>query len=317
MSDDQQTSNDEILESQIMAEFAIPPKIGFLRTIANWIKREPFGTLGAILIFVMVFVSVAAPVLGTSDPMGFGVDILKAPSGDHFFGTDRTGKDLWSRVLYGGRISLKIGIATVLIGTFAGTVLALMAGFLGGFVDFILGRITDILFAIPAFLLALTLSTSLGNDIPDLPGIPSGEFVVIIAISVGFMPGIFRIMRGLVLEQRGTQYVEAAEVTGASPVRIMVRHILPNMAGLLIVATSITLPAAILTESALSFLGAGVPPGSPSWGADLSGAARTYMIRAPWLAIFPGLALSLTVFGFNIFGDALRDTLDPRLRGKI
>ena len=208
-------------------------------------------------------------------------------------------------------------INTVIIGTFVGTAMALLAGFLGGVVDFVLGRITDILFAIPAFLLALTLSTSIGADMPDLPGVPAGEVVVIIAISVGFMPGVFRIMRGLVLEQRGTMYVEAAQVIGASQTRIMARHILPNMLGLMIVTTSITLPAAILTESALSFLGAGVPPGSPSWGADLSGASRTFLIRAPWLAIFPGLALSLTVFGFNVFGDALRDTLDPRLRGKI
>jgi ABC-type dipeptide/oligopeptide/nickel transport system permease subunit len=309
--------NTPINEAEILESFAVPPRTGRFKTVLNWIVREPFGTLGAFLIMLMVFVSVFAPVLNTTDPMGFGVDILQAPSVDHFFGTDRTGKDLWSRVLYGGRISLKIGLATVIIGTFAGTVFALLAGFFGGFVDFIFGRITDILFAVPTFLLALTLSTSIGADMPDLPGIPSGELVVIIAISVGFMPGIFRIMRGLVLEQRGTEYVLAAEVTGASQTRIMARHILPNMLGLMIVATSITLPAAILTESALSFLGAGVPPGSPSWGADLSGASRTYLMRAPWLAVFPGLALSLTVFGFNIFGDALRDTLDPRLRGKI
>ena len=313
----EQSESTELNEDEILNSFAVPPRVGRFKSILNWMIREPFGTLGALLIFTMFFVSVAAPVLHTTDPMGFGMDILQGPSSEHFFGTDRTGKDTWSRVLYGGRISLKIGIATVIIGTFVGTAMALLAGFLGGVVDFILGRITDILFAIPAFLLALTLSTSIGADMPDLPGVPAGEVVVIIAISVGFMPGVFRIMRGLVLEQRGTMYVEAAEVIGASQTRIMARHILPNMLGLMIVTTSITLPAAILTESALSFLGAGVPPGSPSWGADLSGASRTFLIRAPWLAIFPGLALSLTVFGFNVFGDALRDTLDPRLRGKI
>ena len=143
------------------------------------------------------------------------------------------------------------------------------------------------------------------------------EFTLVLAISAGFLPGTYRIMRGLVLEQRASQYVEAARVVGANNVRIMARHILPNMAGLMIVVTSISLPAAILAESGLSFLGVGVPVGTPSWGADLSGSSRQFFIRAPYLAIFPGLALSITVFGFNVFGDALRDTLDPRLRGVI
>ena len=293
----------------------MPPRQRF--NPIRWARREPFGALGFTLIALIGFGALAAPILYTTDPQAFGSDILKGPSWDHLFGTTRQGKDVWSRVLFGGRISLKIGIATVILGTMGGTALALLSAYAGGVVDFVVGRITDIIISIPAILFALTLRASVGSDLPDLPGLPSGELTLVVAISVVFMPGIYRIMRGLVLEQRQSQYVEAAQLIGASNLRIMARHILPNMLGLMIVMTSVTLPAAILTESSLSFLGVGVPVGTPSWGADLSGQARQFFIANPWIAIFPGLALSITVFGFNIFGDALRDSLDPRLRGRI
>ncbi len=302
-------------DDALLAEYAIPPRQRF--NPLRWARREPFGALGAVLIAIVVFGAVFAPVLNTVDPKGFGPDSLESPSSDHFFGTTARGKDVYSRVLYGGRISLKIGLATVLLGTVAGTALALLSAYAGGVVDFAVGRLADMIIAIPGILLALTLRTSIGGDLPDLPGLSQGELTLVLAISIFFMPGTYRIMRGLVLEQRESQYVESARVVGASNIRIMWRHIAPNMAGLMIVVTSISLPAAILTESSLSFLGVGVPVGTPSWGADLSGSSRQFFIQAPWLAIFPGLALSITVFGFNIFGDALRDSLDPRLRGRI
>ena len=296
-------------------EYAIPPKQRF--NPLRWVRREPVGALGVFLILLIGFGAAFAPYLNTVNPQSleaFSPDVLESPSVDHFFGTDKTGKDMWSIVLYGGRVSLKIGVATVLIGTVAGTLLALIAGFLGGIVDFSFSRVADILIAFPAILFALTIDTVFAEDLPDLPALSGEEFARALAISLVFMPSAFRIMRGSVLEQRSTQYVEAALVVGASRWRIMLRHILPNITGLMIVLTTISLPAAIITEATLAFLlGSHVP----SWGAQLSGESRVFFTRAPWLAIFPGAALSLTVFAFNIFGDSLRDTLDPRLRGRI
>ncbi len=305
-----------ISESALAIEYAIPPRQRF--NPVHWIRREPFGAFGLLLILIVAFGSGAAPLLNTVDPQRFGAGpALGAPNGDNWFGTTARGKDLWSRVLYGGRVSLKVGVATVLIGTLAGTIIALLAAYAGGVVDFAVGRVADMIIAIPGILLALTLYSAIGEDLPDLPGLPRQEFTLVIAISAFFMPGTYRIMRGMVLELREAQYVESAQVVGASNFRIMWRHITPNMVGLMIVITSISLPAAILVEASLSFLGLGVEPGTPSWGADLSGDSQKFFIRGWWLAIFPGLALSMTVFGFNIFGDSLRDTLDPRLRGRI
>ncbi len=296
----------------------IPPRRSRTRWIRTFIRREPLGTIGAVLILLIVLAALAAPLVTTDNPQAFSAEVLKSPSADHFFGTTREGKDVYARVVYGARVSLKVGVATVLISLLGGTALALVAGFLGGAVDWILSRLAEILITFPAILFALTIRTSFGKDIPEnLPGISRGELLVIIAICVVFTPVIFRVMRGAVLEQRNALYIESARVLGASQVRIMVRHILPNLAGLMIILTSTTLPAAILLESGLSFLGVGVEVGTPSWGADLSGSARSFFARAPWIAVFPGLALSIAVLAFNLLGDSLRDTLDPRLRGKI
>lgn len=296
----------------------LPPTRSRTRWIRNFIRREPLGTIGAVLILIIVLAAVSAPLVTTDNPQAFSADVLKSPSTDHFFGTTREGKDVYSRVVYGARVSLKVGVATVVISLLGGTALALVAGFLGGAVDWILSRLAEILITFPAILFALTIRTSFGKDIPEnLPGISRGELLVIIAICVVFTPVIFRVMRGAVLEQRNALYIESARVLGASQMRIMVRHILPNLAGLMIILTSTTLPAAILLESGLSFLGVGVEVGTPSWGADLSGSARSFFARAPWIAVFPGLALSIAVLAFNLLGDSLRDTLDPRLRGKI
>lgn len=296
-------------------EYAIPPRQRF--NPLRWARREPAGALGVLLILIVAFGAAFAPFLRTTNPQtleAFTANVLEGPSADAFFGTDRQGKDVWSSVLYGGRISLKIGVATVLVGTVGGTLLALLAGFLGGVVDFAFSRIADMIIAIPALLLALTIDVVLGEQLPDLPALPKEELGRVLAISLFFMPSAFRIMRGSVLEQRSAQYVEAATLIGSGQLRIMLRHILPNITGLLIVLTTISLPAAIITEATLSFL---LGSDAPSWGAELSGDSRRFFTRAQWIAIFPGLALSITVFAFNIFGDSVRDTLDPRLRGRI
>lgn len=312
-----QATDAPLSEATMALEYGIPPKQRF--NPFRWMRREPLGAFGLALIIIVSVGAAFAPLLNTfPDPREQGLGPpLTGPSADHWFGTDRFGKDVWTRVLHGGRISLKIGVATVLIGTVAGTLVALLTAFTGGAVDFVVGRLVDVIIAIPSILLALVLYTAVGQDLPDLPVLPRQEFVLVIAIASFFMPGTYRIMRGMVLELREQQYVEAARVVGAANFRIMWRHIAPNMVGLMIVITSISLPAAILAEASLSFLGVGVEAGTPSWGADLSGTTRTYFIRGPWLAIFPGLALAITVFGFNVFGDSLRDTLDPRLRGRI
>ena len=294
----------------------LPPP-GRFRSVKRFIRTQPFGVAGLVLLLIVVVGSLFAPLITSHDPQQFSGDVLLAPSLDHPFGTTRDGKDVFARVLYGGRVSLKVGVAVVVISIIGGTTLALLAGYLGGAVDFLLSRIAELLVSFPAILLALTLRTSIGDDVPDFAFVSQGEILVIVSICILFTPGIFRIMRGAVLEQRGGQYVEAARVVGATESRIMLRHLLPNLAGLMIVVTSTALPGAILTESALSFLGVGVPVGTPSWGADLSGSARSFFVRAPWIAIFPGLALSITVLGFNLLGDALRDALDPRLRGRL
>lgn len=293
----------------------MPPRQRF--NPLRWARREPAGALGVLLILLVAFGAAFAPFLRTTNPQtleAFTANVLEGPSADAFFGTDRQGKDVWSSVLYGGRISLKIGVATVLVGTVGGTLLALIAGFLGGVVDFAFSRIADMIIAIPALLLALTIDVVLGEQLPDLPALPKEELGRVLAISLFFMPSAFRIMRGSVLEQRNAQYVESATLIGSGQLRIMLRHILPNIAGLMIVLTTISLPAAIITEATLSFL---LGSDAPSWGAELSGDSRRFFTRAQWIAIFPGLALSVTVFAFNIFGDSVRDTLDPRLRGRI
>ena len=296
-------------------EYAMPPRQRF--NPLRWARREPAGALGVLLILLVAFGAAFAPFLRTTNPQtleAFTANVLEGPSADAFFGTDRQGKDVWSSVLYGGRISLKIGVATVLVGTVGGTLLALLAGFIGGVVDFAFSRIADMIIAIPALLLALTIDVVLGEQLPDLPALPKEELGRVLAISLFFMPSAFRIMRGSVLEQRNAQYVEAATLIGAGQIRIMLRHILPNITGLMIVLTTISLPAAILTEATLSFL---LGSDAPSWGAELSGDSRRFFQSAQWIAIFPGAALALTIFAFNIFGDSVRDTLDPRLRGRI
>lgn len=296
---------------------ASAPARNRLIDLGRFVRREPLGAVGVVLILVVVVSAIAAPLLTSRDPQAFSRDILKAPSATHFFGTTREGKDVYARVLYGARVSLRVGLATVIISVLGGTMLALLAGTLRGVIDVLFSRVAEILIAFPAILFALTLRASLGSNVPSLPFVSRGEAVVITAICILYTPAIFRIMRSTVLIQHAQAYVDAARVIGASDLRVMLRHMLPNIVGLMIILASTTLPAAILTESALSFLGVGVPVGTPSWGADLSGNARNFFVRAPWIAIFPGLALSITVIAFNLLGDSLRDQLDPRLRGRI
>ena len=276
-----------------------------LRPIGRFIITQPLGTFGVIVILTISFLAAFAPYVNTSDPSTFGRDILQGPSWDHWFGTNRNGQDLWSRVVYGARPALMIGVGAVGLSMAIGVTLALLAGFFGSFVDYLISRLIEIMIAVPSLLWLLMLTTAVDRSVQTL----------IIAIAISFAPITVRVFRGNVIQERSATYVEAARVVGASGPRIMFRHILPNLLPLAIVIASITIPGAILAESGLTFLGLGLDPTQPSWGTDLGPNARPNFVRAWWMPVFPGAALALIVLAFNLFGDSMRDVLDPRLRG--
>ncbi len=279
-------------------------RLGGLR---QFVRTQPLGTAGAVVIILLIVASIFASELKTVDPKTFNRDAsaLEAPSSEHFFGTDRSRRDMWSRVLYGSRPTLLIGFGAVAITMVAGIVLALAAGFLGGVVDVIISRLIEVVIAVPAILWLLMFTTAVDRSVQTL----------MVGVAFIFTPIAIRLFRGNVIQERSIAYVEAARVIGASGGRIMFRHILPNLAPLIIVAASITIPAAMLAEASLTFLGLGLEPGTPSWAQDLGGENSNYFRSAWWLPVFPGAALALAVLAFNFFGDSLRDVLDPRLRG--
>jgi peptide/nickel transport system permease protein len=230
---------------------------------------------------------------------------LAAPSAQHWMGTDSFGRDVWSRIIHGARISLAVGIGSTALGSSIGVMIGLASGYLSGWVDLVFQRIIDILQALPLLVLALVMTAALGPSLPN----------VIIAIAIPLIPTVARVIRANTLALRELPFVEAAKSIGMSETRIALRHVLPNTLAPLIVLATAQLGAAILTEASLSFLGLGIPEPYPSWGRMLSESAAEYVRTAPWLVIFPGVAISLAVFGTNLLGDALRDILDPRQRG--
>src|SRR6266571_4430904 len=273
-----------------VAAFQAPEVTTISRGELLWLtmKRKPLGAVSAALLFVIVLTALFAPVLAPYDPLTTEPEIrLQAPSRAHLFGTDDIGRDVLSRIIYGARISLWVGLLAVGIGTAAGMVIGLLCGYCEGRLDLILQRVMDAVQAIPGLVLALVI-----------------------------IPGNSRIVRGAVLSAKQNRYVEAAQAIGCRHPRIILSHILPNVTAPILVIASIWLGNAILIEATLSFLGVGTQPPTPSWGLMLSSTGRAFMEQAPWLAIFPGLAISLAVLGFNLFGDTLRDIWDPKLRGR-
>jgi peptide/nickel transport system permease protein len=229
---------------------------------------------------------------------------LAPPSAAHMFGADFMGRDVYARIIYGARISLAVGIGSTALGCAIGVMLGLASGYLGGWFDLVVQRLVDVMQALPLLVLALVMAASLGPSLGN----------TIIAISIPLIPYSARVIRSNTLALREMPFVEAARAVGMSEFRIAVRHVLPNTLAPLIVLATAQLGAAILTESSLSFLGLGIPEPHPSWGRMLSESAAEYVRTAPWLVVFPGIAISLAVFGTNLLGDALRDLLDPRLR---
>lgn len=276
-----------------------------LRWLGRFLRRKPLGAAGGIIVFLLVFTAIFADFLATKDPTRTHPAQTLAPPGRIFWlGTDNLGRDVYSRIVYGSQLSLLVGLGSTLLGSVIGGIVGLLSGYLGGKVDLISQRILDIMQGLPLLVLALVMSAALGPSVWN----------VILAISIPLIPRAARVIRASTLTIREMAYVEAARALGSKGSRIAFRHILPNTLGPFIVLTTAQLGSAILVEASLSFLGMGVPEPYPSWGRMLSVSAAEYAQKAPWLVIFPGLAISLAVFGFNLLGDALRDILDPKLR---
>ena len=273
----------------------------------DFARRKPMGVLGAVIVCFLLLTAVFADRMTVHKPEQVrAAQRFRPPSQMHWFGTDDFGRDVFSRVAHGARISLRIGITAVLLGTTAGALIGLVSGYLGGRTDLMLQRVMDGLMAFPTLVLALAVVAAVGASVRN----------VIIAVGLTLAPAANRLVRSVALSVRETPFVMAARALGGSQWRVVFRHVLPNcLAPYLVIATA-NLGSAIVAEASLGFLGLGVPPPTPAWGSMLSGATQTYLFRAPWMAIYPGLAISLAVFGFNMLGDAVRDLLDPRLKGR-
>lgn len=269
-------------------------------------QRYPLGAIGSFIVFIVVFAAVFADVVAPYDPTQTNAKMsLSAPSATMLFGGDMMGRDVLSRIIHGARISLAVGIGSTVLGGLLGTIIGLMCGYFLGWFDLIIQRIIDMMQALPLLVMALVMAASLGPSLEN----------TIIAISIPLVPQVARVIRSNVLSLREMPFVEAARSVGMSNGRIAFRHILPNTLAPLIVLGTAQLGSAILTEASLSFLGLGVPEPYPSWGRMLSESAAEYVRVAPWLVIFPGIAISAAVFGANLMGDAVRDYLDPRNQG--
>jgi peptide/nickel transport system permease protein len=269
-------------------------------------REKPLGAIGGVIILLMVLTATFAESLATHDPIRTDHEhTLARPDRTHPFGTDNLGRDIYSRIMYGARVSLAVGIASTLLGAVFGGIIGVVSGYFGGWLDLLTQRFMDILQGLPLLILALVMAAALGPSIEN----------VIVAISVPIIPRAQRVIRSSVLAIREFAYIEAARALGTGHLRIAFRHVLPNTIGPFIVLMTAQFGSAILVEAALSFLGLGVPEPYPSWGRMLSISAAEFAQKAPWMVLFPGTVISLVVFASNLLGDAVRDKLDPRLRG--
>lgn len=273
--------------------------------LARFIRRQPLGTAAAVVIAIIGLTGALAPVIAPYDPVAndFGA-MFVGPSSVHWLGTDAFGRDVLSRLIYGARTALQVGFSASLGGATLGAVVGVIAAYFRGTADLVIQRFADILISFPIIILALAIVAILGSGTQNL----------ILAIGLSFVPRIELVIRASALQIRAMTYVEAARAIGASPRRIIFRHMVPNVVAPYLVMVTAFLGQAILLEASLSFLGLGVNEPTPAWGLMLSGTAVEFVQRAPWMAIFPGLAITITVLAFNVLGDSLRDALDPRLR---
>jgi len=296
-------TNIELAHATASATLAPRPTVAGV--VMRFARTKPLGAAGAVIILGMLALAVFAELLAPYDPYvgDYGLQFAR-PSAEHWFGTDEFGRDVLSRIMYGARIALFVGFFASFIGCTLGALLGVVSAFWGGHVDLLLERLMDILLAFPQLILALAIASILGPAVQN----------VVIAISIPVIPRVARVVRAAAMSVKENVYVEAVQALGASRRRVILQHIIPNVAAPYIIMLTAQLGAAILAEAALSYLGLGAAEPTPSWGLMLSGSAPSYAEKAPWIALFPGIAISLGVFGFNLFGDSLRDALDPKLR---
>ena len=287
------------------ASAALAPRLTVGEHVVKFVRTKPLGAAGALVILGMMAVAILAEALAPYDPYLGNYDLQFArPSAEHWFGTDEFGRDVLSRIMYGARIALFVGFTASFAGCTLGGLLGVISAYAGGKVDLLLERLMDILLAFPQLILALAIASILGPAVQN----------VVVAIAIPIIPRAARVVRATALSVKENVYVEAVQALGASRSRVVLQHIVPNVAAPYIIMLTAQLGAAILAEAALSYLGLGAAEPTPSWGLMLSGSAPSYAEKAPWIALFPGIAISLGVFGFNLFGDSLRDALDPKLR---
>jgi len=273
--------------------------------LARFAKGKPLGALGGVVVLALMLIALLAPVLATTDPVAQDANnILLSPGAGHWLGTDNLGRDLWSRIAHGARVSLGVGFVSIALGSAIGGLAGLVGGYYGRLADAVLQQVSDALMSFPTLVLALGIVAILGASATN----------VVVAIALVQAPRVARVVRSQALAVKSTEYVAASRLVGAGSVHIMVRHVLPHCLAPFIVIFTNALGIAIVLEASLSFLGLGVPAPEPSWGGMLAGPGRDYFNVAPWMAIWPGLAIALSVYGFNLLGDALRDVLDPRQR---
>jgi peptide/nickel transport system permease protein len=287
------------------ATATLAPRLGTVDEVLKFVRTKPLGAAGAAIILAMLLVAASAGMLAPYDAYhaDYGSQFAR-PSAEHWFGTDEFGRDLMSRIMYGARIALFVGFTASFAGCTIGGLLGVISAYLGGKVDLLLERVMDILLAFPQLILALAIASILGPAVQN----------VVIAIAIPIIPRAARVVRATALAVKENVYVEAVNALGASRRRVVLRHIVPNVVAPYIILLTAQLGGAILAEAALSYLGLGAAEPTPSWGLMLSGSALSYAEKAPWIPVFPGIAISLGVFGFNLFGDSLRDALDPKLR---
>jgi len=269
------------------------------------VKEKPLGTIGLVITLLLLFTGIFADLLAPYGMNEMTGALRVPPSAGFWLGTDNIGRDLLTRIIFGARVSVIVGLAASTLATFISVIIGMVSGYIGGKFDLIVQRFVDAVFSFPSLIITMVLISVIGQ----------GMWTLIIVIGVVWGIILSRVIRSAVIGVRENVYVEAAVAIGCPTTRILTRHILPNIMATIIVQFSVNLPAIILTEASLSFLGFGIPPPTPSWGSMLSLSGRAYMFLAPWMAIWPGLALAIVVYGINMFGDALRDILDPRLRG--
>jgi peptide/nickel transport system permease protein len=278
---------------------------GWWSKVVFFARRYPLGALGGAIVIIFVLTAIFADVITAYDPTRTNPRAsLAKPGGEYLLGADFMGRDMFSRIVYGARISLAVGIGAAAIGCFFGVIIGLLSGYYGGWFDLVTQRFIDMMQSLPLLVMALMMAASLGPSLTN----------TIIAISIPLIPNVARVIRSNTLALREMPFVESAKSIGMSETRIAFRHVLPNTLAPLIVLGTAQLGSAILVEASLSFLGLGIPEPHPSWGRMLSESAAEYARTAPWLVIFPGIAISLAVFGTNLLGDAVRDILDPRMR---